>query len=66
MDKANTCQRAQCECDKALAYDLSDKEYMWSLMNHRDWSIFDAETRCTVQEKEKFLSISLCMHFLGM
>ena len=54
MDKANTCQRSQCECDKALAYDLSDKEYMWSLMNHRDWSIFDADTRCTVQEKEKF------------
>lgn len=52
MDKANTCQRSQCECDKALAYDLSDKEYMWSLMNHRDWSIFDADTRCTVQEKK--------------
>ena len=58
MDKANTCQRSQCECDKALAYDLSDKEYMWSLMNHRDWSIFDADTRCTVQEKEKFYFIS--------
>ena len=31
---------------------------MWSLMNHRDWSIFDADTRCTVQEKEKFYFIS--------
>lgn len=51
MNKEGTCQKAKCECDKALAYDLAEYEYLWSLMNHREWSNFDAESRCAIQHK---------------
>ena len=51
LNENDTCQKAHCECDKALAYDLAEYEYMWSLLNHREWSNFDPAQRCVVQSK---------------
>ena len=40
LDSKDSCHRALCECDKALAYDLADSEGMWSIMHHTDWGAF--------------------------
>ena len=53
LNENDSCQKAHCECDKALAYDLAEYEYIWSLLNHREWSNFDPANRCIVADSTK-------------
>ena len=46
VDEEGSCARALCECDKALAYDLSDAEREWNILHHAKWGNFDLEMNC--------------------
>jgi len=46
LNKPGTCKRGICECDKALADDLSDLEFKWDIMNHQRWGGFSKDAMC--------------------
>lgn len=46
LNNRGSCKRAICECDKALAEDLSDLEFKWDIMNHQRWGGFNKEQQC--------------------
>lgn len=46
LNKRGTCKRAICECDKALAEDLSTLEFKWNIMHHQRWGGFKKEVEC--------------------
>jgi len=46
IDEEGSCGRALCECDKALAYDLSDAEREWNILHHAKWGNFDLDMNC--------------------
>lgn len=53
LDSKDSCHRALCECDKALAYDLADSEGMWSIMHHTDWGAFKANQHCDIYNENR-------------
>lgn len=52
-DQYNSCHRALCECDKALAYDLADAEGIWSLVHHTDWGAFQQKQHCDIYNENR-------------
>lgn len=46
LNNEGTCKRSICECDKALADDLSDLEFKWNIMHHQRWGGFNKEAEC--------------------
>lgn len=46
LNTPGTCKRAICECDKALANDLSQLEFKWNIMHHQRWGGFNKKATC--------------------
>lgn len=46
LNNEGSCKRSICECDKALAYDLSDAEGEWNILHHARWGQFDSSLNC--------------------
>lgn len=57
-NKPGTCRRALCECDKRLAENLSEAEWYWSPMYHKNWGGFDKERMCGKDSGEKSESVN--------
>lgn len=47
--EAESCSRAICECDRALAYSLREHVPEWILDNHSTWGPFNKTEQCTRQ-----------------
>jgi len=46
-NKPGTCRRALCECDKRLTEQLSESEWYWVPLYHKNWGGFDKKQWCS-------------------
>jgi hypothetical protein len=46
LSKEGSCAQAICECDKALADDLSEREAEWNVLHNVRWGQFDSSLNC--------------------
>ena len=45
-NKPGTCRRSLCECDKKLSEDLSEAQWHWQPLYHKNWGGFDNQAFC--------------------
>ena len=45
-NKPGTCRRSLCECDKKLSEDLSEAQWHWQPIYHKNWGGFDNQAFC--------------------
>jgi hypothetical protein len=50
LNKEGSCEQAMCECDKALANDLSEKESQWNVLHSVRWGKFDSSLNCEIHQ----------------